>query len=270
MGRIVDHLTRFKKGFSNSRLAPTLTLVAVVLLASWMGGLRGGYYASEWTLVAVILAGLLVLASATGLLRASKVRWSTIALGLFAAYTAWTFASLLWSPNQGDAWLGAGQTLLYLLVIWVSISLIRLGASRRWVLAASVIGPTTVAVLTLLHLTPRLEDYFENTRLVGTVGYYNGEAAFLLLPFWVAMYLAGSPSINPVFRAATLAGITLNLELAVLTQSRGAMVAIAASIPIFFLLSVQRLRGLLALIPVVVSLVVAFPVLNGVYIVFLN
>jgi len=67
-------------------------------------------------------------------------------LGLFAAYTAWTFASLLWSPNhRGDAWVGAGLTVIYLLAFWLAVSFVSLGASRRWVLAASAIGPAIVA-----------------------------------------------------------------------------------------------------------------------------
>jgi tetratricopeptide (TPR) repeat protein len=60
------------------------------------------------------------------------------------------------------------------------------------------------------------------------------------------------------------------VDLAVLTQSRGAMVALALSIPVFFLISGQRLRGLLALAPIAVALYVAFTDLNGVYLAFLN
>src|SRR5215212_2571930 len=208
----------------HDQLAPTLVLFAVVLLASWMGAVQGGYFVGEWALTALILATLALVASATGMIRGPNSWWSTIALGLFAAYTAWTFASLLWSPNQGDAWAGAGQTLLYLLAFWLAVGLVSLGASRRWVLATSALGPAIVAALTLLSLTPpRIEELFLNDRLEGTVGYFNGEAAFFLLPFWVAIYLAGSRSVNPILRGLILAGATLGVYVSVLTQSRGAM-----------------------------------------------
>lgn len=111
---------------------------------------------------------------------------------------------------------------------------------------------------------------FEHNRLVGTVTYYNGEAAFLLVPLWAAVYLGGSRQIPPVLRGAVLAVAVLSVDLAVLTQSRGAMDALALSLPVFFLLSGKRLRGLLALTPIAAAVFVAFPDLNGVYVAFLN
>src|SRR5215204_5625654 len=154
----MNYLTKLSK---HQRPAPSLVLVAVVLLASWMGTLDGGYFVSGWAPAALLLAALALIASLAGILRDAGSWRGNAALGLFAAYTVWTFASLLWSPNQGDAWLGAGQTLLYLLAFWVSAGLVSLGATRRWVLAASALGPAVVAALTLLSLTPpRIEELF--------------------------------------------------------------------------------------------------------------
>lgn len=256
---------REKLAKGQDRLSPTLALVCVVLLASWMGDASGGYFVGGWVPPTLVLAALTLLVSLIGFPTGMRARWGFLALGLFAAYAAWTFASLLWSRNPGDAWLGAGQTLLYLLVLWVAMALVTLGASRRWVLAVSALGPALVAVLTLLALVPRLGDLFDNDRLIGTVGYYNGEAAFLLLPLWAAVYLGGSRRVNPILRGVVLAGAVLCVDLAVLTQSRGAMVAVVVSLPVFFLLSGQRLRGLFALMPIVASLFVAFSGLNAVY-----
>ena len=158
-----------------------------------------------------------------------------------------------------------GLTLLYLLAFLVAVSFVAMGASRRWALAASALGPAVIAALTLRALVPRFEALFENDRLVGTIGYYNGEAAFLLVAFWVAVYLGGSRRVNPVVRGAVLAGAVLCLDLAVLTQSRGAVVAMIASMPVYFLLSGQRLRGLAAMGAIAAAVAVAFPGLNGVY-----
>jgi len=263
-------ISRLRNAFRSNRLAPTLTLVAVVLTITWMGDLGGGYYVTEWGLVALMLAALLFIVCVAGLLRGLGSYWAVAALGLLILYTAWTFASMLWSPNGGTAWLGAGQTLLYLLTFWVAAALIRLGAYRRWALAASVAGPGLIAALTFASLSSQVGELFDNERLIGTVGYYNGEAAFLLVPFWIAVYLAASRSINPVLRAGILVCATLCLELAVLTQSRGAMVALALSALVFFLFSGERLRGLLALLPVAAAVAVAFPALNGVYLEFLE
>lgn len=248
------------------RLYPTVALVVAVLLGAWMGDANGGYFVGDWAPSAFVVATVALLVAAVAPFGGVRLRWGVLALALFAAYTAWTLASILWSPNKGDAWLGAGQTYLYLLVFLVTVALVALGASRRWVLAASVLGPAAIAALTLLALASRTGDFFFKDRLVGTVGYYNGEAAFLLVSLWVAVYLGGSRRVNPALRAAVLAGAVLSLNLAVLTQSRGAMVALAASLPVFFLLSGQRLRGLLALLPVAGALYLAFPDLNAVYV----
>src|SRR5215213_3782490 len=253
------------------RLAPTVVLVAVVLLASWMGTLGGGYFVRGWAPAALVLAALALIASLVGVLRGGGSWRGNAALGLFAAYTVWTFASLLWSPNRGDAWLGAGETLLYLLTFWVAAGLVSLRATRRWVLTASAIGPAIVAALTLLSLTPpRIEELFDEDRLQGTIGYTNGEAAFLLVSFWAAIYTAGSRSASPILRGLILAGSVLSVNLAVLTQSRGAMVAMVVSLPVFFLFSGQRLRGLFALAPVALTLLFTFPGLNEVYQAFVN
>lgn len=258
------------KHLAPKHLAPTLALGAAILLAAWMGLANGGYFIGDRAPVAFILAALMLLAAVTGVLGRAQSLWSVAATTLLTGYTAWTFASLLWSPNQGDAWFGATTTLFYLMAFWVALAFVTLGASRRWALAASSLGPALVAALTLQNLVPNIEDLFREDRLVGSVGYYNGEAAFLLLPLWVSVYLAGSRRVNPLIRSLVLAGAVLGAEVAVLTQSRGAMVAMAVSLPVFFLLSSKRLRGLLALIPIAVALFVTFPGLNQVYLEFLN
>lgn len=264
----MDRLAKLLK--YRERPASTLVLISAVLLASWMGYAYGGYFVVDWAPVVFILAVLMLVASVTGVIGRAPSWWSVVSTTLLAGYTAWTFISLLWSPNQGDAWYGASMTLFYLLVFWVALAFVTLGASRRWVLAASAIGPALVAAFTLAEFTARTEDLFTYNRLIGTVSYYNAEAAFLLLPFWAGVYVAGSRRVNPAVRAAVLASTVLCIEVAVLTQSRGAMVAMALSLSVFFLFSGKRLRGLLALAPIAVSLLVAFPDLNKVYLEFLE
>src|SRR5215203_2926763 len=126
-------MSDLKRTAKQTQLALTLVLVAIVLVASWMGAVYGGYFVSEWALVALILAALALFVWIAGEFSGTESRWGTVALSLFGAYTAWMFASLLWSPNRGEAWIGAGQTLLYLLAFCLALGLVSLGASRRWV-----------------------------------------------------------------------------------------------------------------------------------------
>lgn len=257
-----------------ARPAATVALASVVLLAAWMGYTNGGYFTGQWTLAVLFTALLLLVMSVIGLLggerRGGQHLWRTAAIGLFTAYALWTLASLYWSPNRGDAWQGAGFTLLYLLVFLVTIIFIAQGASRSWIFAAASLGPSIIAALTMLALAPQMEKMFRNGQLLGNVGYHNGEAAFLLAPFWLSVYLAGSRRVNPALRGLLLAGTILTISLSVLTQSRGAMVAMILSVPVFFVFSGQRLRGLLALAPVAVALLLTFPSLNAVYQAFVN
>lgn len=252
---------------AEGRPLPTAALAGVILIATWMGGAAsGGYFAGSWTPVVLLLAVALVFLSLVAAPALSKsLRPALVAAGLLAAYALWTLASMLWAPNSGEAWIGAGHAALYLLVFLITLLLVSLGASRRWVLAASVLGPAVVAAFTLPALGPAYEALFEQGRLVGSVGYYNGEAAFLMLPFWIGIYLAGSPRMHPLLRGAVLGGLVLSAGVAVLPQSRGAMVALALSAAVFFLFSGKRLRGLIALVPVAAALFFAFPELNEVY-----
>jgi hypothetical protein len=96
--------------------------------------------------------------------------------------------------------------MLYLLAFCLAVSFVSLGAPHRWVLAASAIGPAIVAAFTWQQLATRVGVHFENGRLYGTVAYYNGEAAFLLVPLWVGVSVAGSRRINPLVRSVALEG----------------------------------------------------------------
>ncbi len=163
-------LVELQRLSKSNRLIATIAAVVVALLAAWMGKVNGGYFVGDWPLAVFAAAGLVLISSMIGRFGGTRTWWSTLAVGFFAAYTAWALVSGFWSSNQGEAWLSVGQTLLYLLVFWLMLSLIVSGASRRWVLIASVAGPALVALFTLVSLTARVGDLFENGRLSGRTG----------------------------------------------------------------------------------------------------
>jgi hypothetical protein len=94
---ILAYPSEFRKRFSMSwtRLPPTLAAISIGLLAPWMGSVDGGYFVGDWVPPTLILATLTLLVSVIDFSRGTKLRWSALALGLFATYTAWIFASLL-------------------------------------------------------------------------------------------------------------------------------------------------------------------------------
>src|SRR5215204_18102 len=115
-------MTHLAKAPEQNWFYPTLILGGITLLVpSTMAAVNGGYFVSEWARGALFLAALALIASVAGTLGGAGSRWGIAALGLLAAYATWTFASLLWSSHRGDAWLGAGQTLVYLLAFWLAV-----------------------------------------------------------------------------------------------------------------------------------------------------
>src|SRR5215203_545832 len=122
MAHLKDALHPYlEEALEKKRPAPTLALVALVLFVAVLGAAYGGYFTSQWAPATLVLAALALIATVTGVLRGGGAEWGNLALGLFAIYAVWTIASLLWSPNQGDAWVGAGQTLLYVLAFWLAV-----------------------------------------------------------------------------------------------------------------------------------------------------
>lgn len=243
-------------------------MVGVAAANAWLGYSFGGYYIGEWGIFALLVVVMLLISTALGFLGGMRSRAGVVAVALLMGYTLWTFLSILWSANQGDAWYGSTLTLLYLLVFWVAATLVAAGLSRRLALSALTIGPGAVALLTIPMLTSGASgdgNFFLDGRLMGPTGYFNAQAAFLLISFWSGIYLAGSRRVHPFVRGLSLASTVVCLEVAVLTQSRGTALAFLASLVVFFFLSGRRTRGLLAFLPVAACTFLAFPTLNEVY-----
>jgi hypothetical protein len=66
---------------SYKRVFPSVSLVLVVLLASWMDNANGGYLGGDLSLVAFFLAVMLLAVSAVGMFSNTGSRWSVAASG---------------------------------------------------------------------------------------------------------------------------------------------------------------------------------------------
>jgi O-antigen ligase len=226
----------------------------------------GGYAPTAWYPVSLLV----VIALVTGILasdraggRTSKRLW--LAVGLFVAYAAWTFGSIAWADVRGDAWDGANRTAFY-------VTVFVLFAVTPWTeriaagfLAAFVIATTAVFGVTFAHLTTVQdpENAFLQGRLAEPTGYVNANAAVVLIAFWPALVLASRRELHWLLRGTLLGCAGVLVQLALLPQSRGALVAFPVVAALALLVVPGRIRLVVFSVPVlIVTLIWLGPVLD--------
>jgi O-Antigen ligase len=217
------------------------SLLAVGLLVYW-GAHGGGYDPTTWEPSGLLVLGLFVATVAgLGLDRMRLSRPLALALGLLAAYTAFSYLSIAWADAPGDALDGSNRALLFLLLF----ALFALLPWRDWTalvaLSAFALGIGAVAVVTLARLgsASQVPQLFNGTRLEAPVGYVNGSAALLLAATLLAIALAARRELPMALRGLLLALAAAALQLSVLCESRGWLFAL----PIVLVLTFVVLPG---------------------------
>ena len=156
-------------------------------------------------------------------------RPATIALAALAALGVWAALSALWSPAPDVAIETAQRILTYALAFGLGIWLSTLLGSRLHLalvpLAAAGAFAGIVAVVGMLT-GDHVRHYLElDGTLEFPLGYRNANAAFFAIALWPALGLASRRAGAWPVRAAALATATLCLDLAMLSQSRGSLLA---------------------------------------------
>lgn len=241
---------------------PPLATLAVFLL--WAAS--GGYPPTVWYPGAIFLLGLLlVVRLAHPALVRGVPRATAVALGFLACFTAWCFLSIAWADVQGDAWDGANRTLLYLTVFaFFALWPWRPGDAALW-LGALAVGIAAVGVVVVARAAGDPASAFVDGRLGEPSGYSNATCALFLVAFWPALFLASRRETPLLARALTLAAAGALLELALLTQSRGSLVAFPLALVLFLVLVPGRLRSLVALAAVAAAVLPSLGALLDVY-----
>lgn len=203
----------------------------------------GGYFASEWGLVALAF----VLAAVTVLLLADSLsagRLDALLLGALGALGAWQLLTIAWSTGAGVPVLEAERTLVYLCAA-AALLLCLTSARVPSLLAGVVAGVTAVAVYALgTRLLPGTMggayDPSSGYQLAKPIGYWN--ALGLLLAMGTAL-AAGLALRGPRPRAAIAAAALVPLTTALyFTFSRGSVAALAVALVALVALEAERLR----------------------------
>jgi hypothetical protein len=240
--------------------APTLLAVAVFL--AWTP-LDGGQPITRWAPGAIVLLALLGLA----LVALPPLRWSTlpgtvrIAALALGAFTVWSFLSIAWADDGGVALEGADRTLLYLVAFLLFALWPQLPATAAWVLGLWTFGIGAIAVITLVRVGAVADPatLFAGDRLFKPVGYVNAQAAMWLMALWPAVTLAASRRVPWPVRGIAAALAVVLLDVALLSQSRGSILALPVCALLLVAIVPGRLRTIAVLVPVLGAAAAALP-----------
>lgn len=188
-----------------------------------------------------------------------------IACGGLAAFTAVGFASALWASSPELALEGAGRTLLYLLVFSLVLR-VRMTAPRAgallcgWLLAMIALAAYCAARMYLADPT-QLGQMFVEGRLTFPSGYANASAAQWLMVFFPALVLVALPALGRWLRSVLAAGCVLSASLALMSESRGALLASLLVLLLAGVLALARghARELAMVAPILAAVALAAP-----------
>jgi tetratricopeptide (TPR) repeat protein len=237
------------------------TLLAVAILLAW-APLNGAQPITRWAPGALGVLALVALAAAVAPLRWRDVPLAVrVAVLLLGAFTVWSALSIAWADDQGAALEGADRTLLYLAVFALFALWPQRTVTAAWVLGAWALGLGVLAVVTLVRVGVMSDPsaLFNGDRLMWPAGYENAAAAMFLMPLWPAVTLAASPRVPWLLRGLFAAVAVVLVDVALLAQSRGSILALPACVVLLILLVPGRLRHLAVLVPILGAAGAALP-----------
>ena len=232
----------------------TTGIAAVLCAVAFEGG--GGLVLGPTTTVEMGLTlggGALVAVGA--LTESGSRRWhGAPAVWLMLALAALTVLSVIWSVSPGDAWPEASRTVSYAVVFAAAAAAARMAPGRWASLVAGVLlsGVIVCAWALLTKIFPGALDPQElYARLRAPYGYWNavGLTAALAVPscLWLGARRWGHAAVNALaYPALAILLITL-----LLAYSRGALLALALGLALWFGAVPLRLRGAAVLLTAV-------------------
>ncbi len=227
--------------------APALLPAAAAIVVLLLLALDDGGYAPipvAWQAANLFLLALLALGLVALPASGRPPRPVLAAAGLFGAYAVWSYLSITWAEQKGDAWDGANRTALYAIVfaLFALWPLGRRGATLLVGAVGAAIGAIAVVALLKASSADNLEALFVNGRLGWPVNYPNGTVALWFIGFWPCVALAARREVHPLLRGAFLALAGVLAATALLAQSRGWLFAVPVVVVIFLALSPGRVR----------------------------
>jgi hypothetical protein len=211
----------------------------------------GGFAATVWYPIALFVLGAALTVALCARPRVATVpRAALAAVGCFAGFTLWSFATIGWAAVRGSAWYGSDRLALYLLV-FALLACWPTDARRLWpVLLGAGVVTAVEGVVAVEQAIGDPSSFLLGTRLSAPLGYPDATAALFMTMAWLMIGLASRGWLPAPARglAAGLAGLQIMLSL--LCQSRGSVYTLPAVVVAYLILVPGRLRsiGILALV----------------------
>jgi hypothetical protein len=209
------------------------------------GGLPPVQQMTTMEILLTLGCGLIVAAVAILTPRGRRVygRWT---VGLLLAFTALTACSVVWSVQPDDSWQDAGRMLAYSAVFGAAIALVW-AAPSRW---PAVLGGVTLAAVVvcgyalLTKVFPaRLDAHDIYARLQAPYGYWNAIGLTAAMGVIGCLWLGARRAGHALLSALAYPAMGLLLLTLMLAYSRGALVALALGVALWFCIVPLRLRG---------------------------
>jgi O-Antigen ligase len=186
-----------------------------------------------------------------------------VCLACLAAYTVLSFASIAWAAAPADAFEGANRTLFYLLVFVLFTTSPQQPREAAILLAGWTLAMVGLAAYVALRLdgatAAGLHELLPGGRLVFPSGYANANAAQFLMAFWPAVLLARSRHLPSALRGLLAGGAVLLAGVALLSQSRGSLLATGVMLILILLIFGERTRTFALLATVAVGIGLGAP-----------
>jgi hypothetical protein len=232
-------------------------------LAAGISPLHSGFYqSSAWVPIglAVLVAGGVAVAAGAPAPRGR----AALAVAALAGLGIWSLASVAWSESAQQA-VAEGNRILVLAAI-LGAALLLLSSDRRPAVLVATLGFGTLVVAAYVlarMLSGDPGDLFLTGRLNEPLGYINAEATVFAMGFWLCF--AAAELRRPLLAALGAGGATLMACLVLLSQSRGAALAMVAALLVALIVMPGRSRRGFALLTIAGCFALAIGALQDVY-----
>jgi tetratricopeptide (TPR) repeat protein len=240
-----------------------LALATILAITPADGGYRPGslYPASLFTLGLVVVA-LLALPRARRAVRPVRV-----ACAALAAYAAWSYLSIAWADQQGDAWDGANRTMLYALLFALFALWPLRGRAAAVLVGAYALVVAVIGFVTLIGVMAVGDPsgYFIDGRFAEPIRYANADAALWSSAFFPCVVLGSRRAAPAALRGLLVAAAVLLGGLALMGQSRGWLFALPVVALVFVAVTPKRVRTSLTLLLAAAGVALTIPAVVDVY-----